>query len=102
MPNSNRKHKIINFAVGRGLAPAVFCDTLTFFVSSGRGEFNERLPFEVAKRHEGLRKQLSVVFSPSVTEPQRDASALKQGVMRVECTEASRTTMFQEERSRRT
>ena len=38
MPNSNRKHKIINFAVGRGLAPAVFCDTLTFFVSSGRGE----------------------------------------------------------------
>ena len=51
-----------DFAVGRGLAPAVFCDTLTFFVSSGRGEFNERLPFEVAKRHEGLRKQLSVVF----------------------------------------
>ena len=28
----------------------------------GRGEFNERLPLEVAKRHEGLRKQLSVVF----------------------------------------
>ena len=35
-----------DFAVGRGLTPAVFCDTLTFFVSSGRGEFNERLPLE--------------------------------------------------------
>ena len=44
----------------------------------------------------GCKKSVDNGFPPSVTEPQRDANAQKQGAIRVECTETRSATMFQE------
>ena len=44
----------------------------------------------------GCKKSVDNGFPPSVTEPQRDANAQKQGAIRVECIETRSATMFQE------